>query len=132
MYEQGKLQEMFQSVIDQDRAPVVICDCTHTIVYLNPAAIRQYEKSGGAELVGRSLLSCHSPQSNEKIWAVLQWFLESPEHNMIHTFHNQKKNTDVYMVALRDAQGRLLGYYEKHECRTPETAARYDMSTSLV
>ena len=25
------------------------------------------------------------------------------------------------MVALRDGEGRLMGYYEKHEYRNPET-----------
>ena len=28
---------------------------------------------------------------------------------------------DVYMVALRDGSGRLIGYYEKHEDRTCES-----------
>lgn len=30
------LNEMFQSVIDQDRASVVICNLEHEIVYMNP------------------------------------------------------------------------------------------------
>lgn len=34
------LHQMFKSVIDQDRAAVVICDTEHTIVYMNPAAVR--------------------------------------------------------------------------------------------
>ena len=46
------------------------------------------------------------------------WFADSKEHNMIHTFYNEKQNKDVYMVALRDEDGELLGYYEKHEFRT--------------
>lgn len=29
------------------------------------------------------------------------------------------------MVALRDADGTLIGYYEKHEFRSPETMERY-------
>ena len=32
---------------------------------------------------------------------------------------------DGYMVALRDEQGGLIGYYEKHEYRNPETEAFY-------
>ena len=31
------------------------------------------------------------------------------------------------MVALRDEDGTLIGYYEKHEYRDRETAALYDM-----
>ena len=36
------------------------------------------------------------------------------------------------MVALRDSEGGLIGYYEKHEFRNPETAGLYDYSSSLV
>ena len=33
-----ELSPFFKSVLEQDRAPIVICDCTHTIIYMNPAA----------------------------------------------------------------------------------------------
>ena len=42
------LNAYFKSVIDQDTASVVLCDLNHTIVYMNPAAIRNYAKHGGA------------------------------------------------------------------------------------
>ena len=32
------------------------------------------------------------------------------------------------MVALRDAEKKLIGYYEKHEYRDRETAGRYDFT----
>ena len=51
---------------------------------------------------------------------------------MIYTFHNEKQNKDVYMVALRDSEQKLIGYYEKHEYRDRETAKRYDFTKSLV
>jgi hypothetical protein len=31
------------------------------------------------------------------------------------------------MVALRDDAGKLIGYYEKHEFRNPETMKMYDL-----
>ena len=34
---------------------------------------------------------------------------------------------DRYMVALRDAEGKLIGYYEKHEFRNAETMEKYDL-----
>ena len=116
----------FQSIIDQDRSPVVICDLAHEILYMNPAAIENYAKSGGEKLIGTSLLDCHAPAAVEKIRQVTDWFAADESHNIVYTFHNEKKNTDVYMVALRD-HGRLIGYYEKHEYRGPETMKRYDM-----
>lgn len=126
------LHQMFKSVIDQDRAAVVICDTEHTIVYMNPAAVQNYANRGGAELVGKSLLACHNERSNEMIRKIVSWFADSKEHNMIHTFYNEKQNKDVYMVALRDEDGELLGYYEKHEFRNKETAKMYDFEQSLV
>lgn len=116
----------FKSIIDTDKAPVVICNLQHEIIYMNPAAIKKYEKRGETEPVGKSLLSCHNKESAEKIEKVTAWFKESKEHNIIHTFHNEKENKDVYMIALRDEKGELIGYYEKHEYRNPETMKRYD------
>ncbi len=126
------INDLIKSVLDQDRSPVVICDLTHKIVYMNPAAGQRYERFGGAALLGRSLLDCHGHRSAEVIEQVLAWFSESREHNMIFTSRNDRENKDVYMVALRDGEGRLIGYYEKHEYRTAETAALYDFSKSLL
>ena len=126
------LNKMFQSVLNQDRSSVVLCNLEHTIVYMNPAAMRNYAKHGGGDLVGKSLKACHNPHSGEMIDKVVAWFAESRDHNMIHTFHNHKQNKDVYMVALRDEGGQLIGYYEKHEYRNAETADLYDFSRSLV
>ena len=43
-----ELNAYFKSLVDQDRAAVVICDLEHTILYMNPAAIASYAKHGGA------------------------------------------------------------------------------------
>ena len=45
----------------------------------------------------------------------------------MYTFRNEKENKDVYMIALRDDEGELIGYYEKHEYRNIETMKLYDM-----
>lgn len=126
------LDKMMKSVLEQDRASVVICDLEHVIVYMNPAAKKNYEKCGGGDLVGTNLMNCHNPRSQEIIAKVVAWFAESPDHNMIYTFKNEKENKDVYMVALRDDNQSLIGYYEKHEYRNAETAGLYDYSRSLV
>ncbi|MFR3422494.1 MAG: PAS domain-containing protein [Lachnospiraceae bacterium] len=61
-----ELGAYFKSIIDQDRAAVVICSLDHKIIYMNPAAAANYHKYGGAELLGKSLLDCHGAHSNEK------------------------------------------------------------------
>lgn len=112
------LTAFFKSVLEQDTAPIVICDLEHTIVYMNPASIARYH----TDLTGRNLKACHNADSNEKIDCVIAWFKERRDNNIIYISHNDKENKDVYMVALRDNSGTLIGYYEKHEYRNRETA----------
>lgn len=123
-----ELNNYFKSIIDEDRCAIVICNLAHEIIYMNPAAVARYGKRGGQALVGQSLLDCHNPQSVELIQKVILWFEERTDHNRIYTFYNEKENKDVYMVALREADGTLIGYYEKHEYRTRETTKKYDFS----
>ena len=120
------LSTYFKSILEQDKAAVVICNLQHEIIYMNPAAVTNYAKWGGDKLVGKSLLDCHNQESVESIKKVVEWFSADESHNIVYTFHNEKQNKDVYMVALRD-NGSLIGYYEKHEYRNPETMKRYDL-----
>ena len=111
----------FKSIIDSDIAPIVICNTDHRSVYMNPSAKKRYAKNGGGSLVGSSLLNCHNDASNKKILEIVKWFSENKENNRVFTFYNPKENKDVYMIALRDENDSLIGYYEKHEYRTPES-----------
>lgn len=120
------LYPYFKSIVDADRCAVVVCDTAHEIIYLNPAAAARYARWGGAGLVGKSLLGCHNAASVEMIQKVVDWFRESGTHNIIYTSRNEKEDKDVYMVALRDKDGGLIGYYEKHEYRMRETMPFYD------
>lgn len=121
------LNAYFKSIIDQDREAVVICDLNHIIIYMNPAAVVDYKKYGGAALLGKSLLNCHNPHSVEVIGKVVDWFAADASHNIVYTYHNAKHVRDVYMVALRDEDGTLIGYYEKHDSRKAETMKQYDL-----
>ena len=118
-----KLSVFFKSLIDADKAPVVICDMEHTVVYMNPAAVKRYH----VDITGKSIKSCHNADSNIKIDRVVSWFKESVDNNIVFTSRNDKENKDVYMVALRDEDGSLIGYYEKHEYRNCETEELYKM-----
>lgn len=118
---------LFKSVMEMDRAPIVICDLTHIIVYMNRAACENYAKYGGEKLLGQSVLDCHNEKSCEIIERVVDWFKKDKNNNLVHTFKNKKLNKDVYMVALRDGEGELIGYYEKHEFRNPENMKMYNI-----
>lgn len=108
----------FKSIVEQDRCAVVICDMNDIIIYMNPAAKERYKKHG--DLIGKSIMDCHNERSCQKIREVVEWFKQSAENNIMFTYHNPKENKDVYMIALRDDNKKLIGYYEKHEYRTPE------------
>lgn len=114
----------FKSVIDQDRAAVVICNLRHEIIYMNNSAKERYKKYG--DIVGKNLLDCHNPKSCEMIQRVVEWFGADKSHNIMFTTHMERENKDVYMVALRDENGDLIGYYEKHEYRNPEEIEPYN------
>ena len=121
------LSPFFKSIIDQDQASVVVCDLNHTIIYVNPAACEHYAKWGGEKLTGTSLMDCHNERSQGLIIQVTEWFKASKCNDKVHTFYNEKQNKDVYMIALRDENRELIGYYEKHEFRTKDETPFYDM-----
>ena len=115
------VNEVYKSVLEADKAAIVICDLDHKIIYMNPAAISRYAKWGGENLMRQSLLDCHNDKSREMIIKVLDWFKASKDNNIIYTSYN------VYMVALRNEAGELIAYYEKHEYRNRETMKMYNM-----
>ena len=115
------LNKLLKSVLDGDTAPVVVCDMNDIIAYMNPCAIKRYQK----DLTGKSIKDCHPPKANEMIDKVVAWFKKSTDNNIIYTYRNDEENKDVYMVALRDDDGVLIGYYEKHEYRNREKAGLY-------
>jgi len=123
-----KLMPFLRSILEQDSMHIVVCDTKHTIIYMNAAAGRAYEKRGGMALLGSSLLDCHNEQSCKMIQKIVDWFSADSNNNTIHTYFNEQDMRDVYMVALRDDGGKLIGYYEKHECRRRDETPLYDFS----
>ena len=117
---------LLKAILDNDEAPIVACDDKHIIRYMNKEAAKRYAKSGGYELSGKSIFDCHNERSREMISKVAEYLKEHADIDKIFTFHNEEENKDVYMVALRDEEGRFIGYYEKHCFRNRETGNRYE------
>ncbi|MCD7807490.1 MAG: PAS domain-containing protein [Lachnospiraceae bacterium] len=116
------MNEFLEAVVEADDQPVVICDTEHIIVYMNPTAIRRYEKWGGEKLIGRSIFDCHNAHSGEMIRSIFARFQEDRDLHKVYTYTKKKdgEDRDVYIVALRKKGGELIGYYEKHESRVHE------------
>ena len=121
-----ELNKYFKSLIDVDDTAIIICDLDHTIIYMNNFATDLYAKKN-MNLLGSNLLKCHNADSNEKILKVIEWFKKDVNNNFVHTFFNEKQNKDVYMVALRNDDGTLIGYYEKHEYRNKDLTPFYKL-----
>ena len=52
--------KFFKSILEQDAAPIVVCDINDTIVYMNPSAIGRYKRSEERR-VGKECRSRWSP-----------------------------------------------------------------------
>ncbi|MBE6808894.1 MAG: fatty acid/phospholipid synthesis protein PlsX, partial [Ruminococcaceae bacterium] len=74
----------FKSVLEQDTAPVVICNLEHTVVYMNSAARLRYR----IDIIGKSIKACHNEESNKKIDRVVDWFKKSKANNRVYTSRN--------------------------------------------
>ncbi len=97
------------AILDSLKTPLVFCDVEHIVRYINRTAIERYKE--GTSIIGRSILSCHNPESQRMILEILDEMKNGLEERL--TTDNEKHR--LYMRAVRDADGRLVGYYERHE-----------------
>ncbi len=58
--------------IEDYPAAVTVCDCEGIIVTMNRRSIIQFDKRGGAKLIGTSLFDCHPESANTMIRNMLQ------------------------------------------------------------
>lgn len=100
---------LLRAVLDSLDTPILVADTEHIIRYMNRAAAAHYP--GGESLLGRSLLDCHNPRSQEIIREVLEDLRAGTEERLI----SENEQRRVYMRAVRDPDGHLLGYYERYE-----------------
>ena len=71
------LFDFFKGIIDEDLMPIVICNLNNEIIYLNPTAVKRYEKYGGNELLGKSILNCHNKNSEKIILETVENFKQN-------------------------------------------------------
>jgi DUF438 domain-containing protein len=100
---------LMASILDSLRDPLLFADTDHVTRYMNTSAIEHYDE--GESLIGRSVLDCHNVQSQETIVEVLTAMQAGEEERLI----TDNEEHRIYMRAVRDADGQLLGYYERYE-----------------
>ncbi len=102
-------EALLSAILDSLKEPILIADAEHVIRYMNRAAIEHYE--GGASLIGRSLLDCHNERSQQKMKEILVALQAGADERLMSVDEKRRG----FMCAVRDPQGRLLGYYERYE-----------------
>jgi len=89
--------------------PVLVADTEHVVIYMNSAAVDHY--TGGETLMGTSLLDCHNERSQEMMVEVLAALRAGEEERLISDDEKRR----IYMRAVRDESGEVVGYYERYE-----------------
>jgi len=100
---------LLKQILDSLSEPVLVGDTDHKVVYMNRAAADHY--TGGTALMGTSLLDCHNENSQKMMIEVLEALKAGEDERLISA--NEKRR--IYMRAIRDESGGLVGYYERYE-----------------
>ena len=101
--------ELLNLIFDSWNDSVVFVDTNHIIRYLNAPARVHYAKWGN--VLGKSIFECHNANSCQMIRNCFER-LQNGELEIL--FADNPKHR-VYMRAVRDKQGKLIGYYERYE-----------------
>lgn len=106
--------KLLKYIVDSINHPVVFVDTNHVIRYLNKSAENEYYGRRKLKtLIGRPLFSCHPPYAIPTIENAFEK-LKNGE-NEIYLYFDKKKENDLYLVAVRDENETLIGYYERFE-----------------
>lgn len=103
--------EMLGHFLDSLKDPFVFCDTDHVIRYWNAAAQAHY--AGRNTGVGHSVMDCHDETSCAQILEIAKRFAAEPDLDEVKITDNARFR--IWMRAVRDGNGTLLGYYERYE-----------------
>ena len=101
------------ALLDAIHDPVLFADCDHRVRYLNRAAAEHY--SEGYRLLNSNLLECHNETSQRMMIDILDRMLQGLDEELITDNEKQR----IFMRAVRDVDGKLLGYFERYEPPAP-------------
>ncbi len=103
------MEKILSALLDSWDKPVVLVDTDHVIRYVNRPARRVYARWG--DILGRSIFDCHNAESCRTIREVFARFEKGAKEALIHDSEKHR----VYMRAVRDEAGELIGYFERYE-----------------
>lgn len=103
--------EVLNAILDAYPYEVVFVDRTHTVRYMNRAAQTRY---AGVVKIGGSIFSCHNERARVKIEEFLARADAGEEGEMFEVLNGSTGEREFF-VPVRDAQGKVIGYFERHE-----------------
>lgn len=103
-------EKFLRTLLDSLKDPFLFTDTDHVIRYMNKAAKSHYKQ--GEALLGTSLLDCHNPESCRMILGIFEDFKNNQYDEKLITDNAKYR---IYMRAVRNENGELIGYYERYE-----------------
>lgn len=100
----------YKAILDAYPYEIVFVDRTHTVRWMNRTAKKRY---GDAVKVGASLFNCHNERTKPKIEEFLRR-ADNGEDEMFETWNGSTGEREFF-VPVRDEEGRVIGYFERHE-----------------
>lgn len=85
---------------------ITVCDINGVVLEMNEKSALTFSKDGGKQLIGKSLMDCHSEKSRQMIYEMMQ-----SEKVNIYTIEKQGKKKLIYQCPWY-AEGKLSGLVE--------------------
>ncbi len=120
-----ELYDFFKGIIDSEEGPIVLCNLDYRVIYENPAAENYYAPV--SPLTGKLLSTVMNDEQMSKVVMSIEWFKEEKKNNKVFALHDEKHNMDMYILAIRNTKGELLGFYGRREDRTPDSGKEFDL-----
>ena len=103
--------EILTAILDAYAYEIVFVDRTHTVRFLNKAAKQKY---GSMVKIGNSIFNCHNERAKAKIEAFLARADAGEEGEMFEVLNGATGEREFF-VPVRDTEGKVIGYFERHE-----------------
>ena len=103
--------EILAAILDAYAYEVVFVDRDHIVRFLNKAAKKKY---GSMVKVGNSIFNCHNERAKVKIEEFLAR-ADAGEEGELFEVLNGATGEREFFVPVRDAAGKVVGYFECHE-----------------
>jgi len=102
-------KSFYISLLNSIKDPILFADTDHIVQYMNNEGKEYYEE--GENLLRSDLLECHNEESQKIMIEILAELEMGLQEKMI----TDNKKYRIFMRAVRDKKGNLLGYFERYE-----------------